>query len=116
MGHAVFGNLKVVFGERGHHVLVVVEDRGVQDHLIDIALQGVSPLSRPISGRVCGLVGRGALPVRGGNGITVDIEWPLLFRLGGRGRRRTPPARRLGPASCKAEKSVKRRAIYCKGA
>jgi hypothetical protein len=65
---------------------VVVENGGVQDHLIDIALQGVFSVVTAYDPSDRGLVGRAVFPIRGGNGIAIDIERLLLFGLGGRRR------------------------------
>ena len=105
MRHAVFGDPEVILGEGIHQVLFIIQHGGVQDHLIDVALQGVSSIvAADHTTRGLILLGRAVFPVRRGNRITVDIEWRLLFRL----RRQTevcpPPARRPEPGKLQRRK------------
>jgi hypothetical protein len=67
-------------------MLFVVEHGGVQDHLIDVALQGISPII-PTNRRRRILTGSSGLRLfRGGNRIAIDIERWLFLRLYRRSR------------------------------
>ena len=68
-------------------MLFVVENGGVQHHLIDIALEGVFAVVAPNGRGGLASLGRGDVSIGRSHGVTVDIQRTLFFRLNG-GRRR----------------------------